>query len=146
MGSEMCIRDRNIITIKEGLEDYTQMAVDYIDVGKQVNDITVDKIEKVVSSINDHDVVVVVVGENPLRYDRKGKTTGENVARSSLDLFGKQLEMIQKIKMTGKPVIVGLVNGRPISEPWLVDNVDVIIEAWEPGAMGGQALAEIVIG
>ena len=122
------------------------MAVDYIDVGKQVNDITVDKIEKVVSSINDHDVVVVVVGENPLRYDRKGKTTGENVARSSLDLFGQQLEMIQKIKMTGKPVIVVLVNGRPISEPWLVDNVDAIIEAWEPGAMGGQALAEIVMG
>ena len=138
--------EENIITIKEGLEDYTQMAVDYIDVGKQVNDITVDKIEKVVSSINDHDVVVVVVGENPLRYDRKGKTTGENVARSSLDLFGQQLEMIQKIKMTGKPVIVVLVNGRPISEPWLVDNVDAIIEAWEPGAMGGRALAEIVMG
>ena len=78
--------EENIITIKEGLEDYTQMAVDYIDVGKQVNDITVDKIEKVVSSINDHDVVVVVVGENPLRYDRKGMTTGENVARSSLNL------------------------------------------------------------
>ena len=38
--------EENIITIKEGLEDYTQMAVDYIDVGKQVNDITVDKIEK----------------------------------------------------------------------------------------------------
>jgi len=138
--------EENIITIKEGFENYTQMTVDYIDVGKQVNDITVDKIEKVVSSIKDHDVVVVVVGENPLRYDRKGKTTGENVARSSLNLFGKQLEMIQKIKMTGKPVIAVLVNGRPISEPWLVDNVDAIIEAWEPGAMGGQALAEIVIG
>ena len=43
--------------------------------------------------------------------------------------------MIQKIKMTGKPVIVVLVNGRPISEPWLVDNVDARIEVWEPGAM-----------
>ena len=39
-----------------------------------------------------------------------------------------------------------LINSRPIAEPWLVDNVDALIEAWEPGALGGQALAEIIFG
>jgi beta-glucosidase len=86
------------------------------------------------------------VGENPLRYDKKGKTSGENVARSSINLIGRQLELVQAIHATGTPVIVVLVNGRPIAEPWVVDNSAAVIEAWEPGAMGGQALAEIIYG
>ena len=88
----------------------------------------------------------MVVGSNPLRYDRKGKTSGENVARSSIGLFGNQLELVQAIQASGTPTIVVLVNGRPLAEPWVVENVDALIEAWEPGAMGGRALAEIIFG
>lgn len=138
--------DENITTIREGLEAVEGIELDFVDVGSQVNDITTEKINRVVESISDQDVIVIAVGENPLRYDRKGKTTGENVARSSLGLFGRQLEMIQAAKMMGKPIVVILVNGRPIAEPWLVENIDVIIEAWEPGAKGGEALADIIMG
>jgi beta-glucosidase len=120
--------------------------VDYFDVGNQVKFLSQKDISAAAARAAKADVSVVVVGENPLRYDRKGKTTGENVARSSLDLFGEQLDLIKSVKSAGKPVIVVLVNGRPIAEPWLVDNVDAIIEAWEPGAKGGQAIAEIVLG
>ena len=87
-----------------------------------------------------------MVGSNPLRYDRKGKTSGENVARSSIGLFGQQLDLVKAIHASGTPTIVVLVNGRPLAEPWIVENVAALIEAWEPGAQGGKALAEIVFG
>ena len=136
----------NITTVVEGLKAIKSNSVDYFDVGNQVKFLSQKDISAAAARAAKADVSVVVVGENPLRYDRKGKTTGENVARSSLDLFGEQLDLIKSVKSAGKPVIVVLVNGRPIAEPWLVDNVDAIIEAWEPGAKGGQAIAEIILG
>ena len=116
------------------------------DVGKQVKNLLQKDREAAAKRAEKADIAVVVMGENPLRYDRKGKTSGENVARSSLDLYGRQLELIQAIESTGTPVIVVLVNGRPIAEPWLLDNTEAIIEAWEPGAKGGQAVAEVIYG
>ena len=136
----------NITTVLEGLQALPATNVDFYDVGNQVKTLTTKDIKAAAKRAKNSDVALVVVGENPLRYDRKGKTSGENVARSSLDLFGRQLELIKGIQATGTPVIVVLVNGRPIAEPWLVDNTEAIIEAWEPGAMGGQAIAEIIYG
>jgi|TARA_B110000114_G_scaffold54586_1_gene58110 beta-glucosidase len=136
----------NITTVLEGLQALPATNIDFYDVGNQVKTLTTKDIKAAAKRAKNSDVALVVVGENPLRYDRKGKTSGENVARSSLDLFGRQLELIKGIQATGTPVIVVLVNGRPIAEPWLVDNTEAIIEAWEPGAMGGQAIAEIIYG
>ena len=81
-----------------------------------------------------------------MRYRWKDKTAGENMGRAALDLPGKQLALVKAIKATGTPVIIVLVNGRPISEPWLQDQIPAIIEAWEPGSLGGQAVAEIIFG
>jgi beta-glucosidase len=53
---------------------------------------------------------------------------------------------VQAIHATGVPTVVILINGRPLAEPWVVDNVAALIEAWEPGALGGRALAEIIVG
>ena len=136
----------NITTVVEGIKSLSVSSVDYLDVGNQVKTLSKRDIDTASIRAAKADVAIVVVGENPLRYDRKGKTTGENVARSSLDLIGDQLDLIKSIKSSGKPVIVVLVNGRPVSEPWLIDNVDAIIEAWEPGAKGGQAIAEVIFG
>jgi beta-glucosidase len=68
------------------------------------------------------------------------------MGRAALDLPGKQLELVQSIEKTGIPIIIVLVNGRPISEPWLDENIPAIIEAWEPGSLGGQAVSEIIFG
>ena len=68
------------------------------------------------------------------------------MGRAALDLPGKQLELVQSIEKTGVPIIIVLVNGRPISEPWLDENMPAIIEAWEPGSLGGQAVSEIIFG
>jgi beta-glucosidase len=81
-----------------------------------------------------------------MRYKWKDKTAGENMARASLNLFGKQLDLVKAIRETGTPVIVVLVNGKPISEPWLQKNIPALLESWEPGNLGGQAVAEILFG
>ena len=91
-------------------------------------------------------MVVLVVGDNSMRYKWNQKTAGENTARAELNLAGKQLELAMRLKESGKNVIVVYVNGRPISEPWISENINAIIEAWEPGSFGGLAVAEIIFG
>jgi beta-glucosidase len=81
-----------------------------------------------------------------MRYKWEDKTAGENMGRAKLDLFGKQLELVQAIEKTGTPVIIVLVNGKPISEPWLQKSIPAILESWEPGNLGGQAVAEVLFG
>jgi beta-glucosidase len=139
---------KNIKTMVEGLREVAKGStkIDYFDLQGSVKSIQSKQIAKAAKRAKSADVAIVVVGSNPLRYDRKGKTSGENVARSSIGLFGQQLELVQAIQASGTPTIVVFVNGRPLAEPWIVENVDALIEAWEPGAMGGQALAEIVFG
>ncbi len=140
--------ENNVVTIIEGLkaQNTNNMEIDYLDVGNQVKVLSDEHITEAAKRAQQADVSIVVVGENPLRWDGKGKTTGENVARAELDLYGSQLALIQAIEASGKPVIVVLVNGRPVSEPWLSENVEAIVEAWEPGSLGGQAVADIIYG
>jgi len=140
--------EKNITTIVEGFREVAagSTEIDYFDLGGSVKRIEGDQITRAASQAKSADVAIVVVGSNPLRYDRKGKTSGENVARSSIGLFGQQLDLVKAIHASGTPTIVVLVNGRPLAEPWIVENVSALIEAWEPGAEGGKALAEIVFG
>ena len=140
--------EENITTVVEGLKAVAKpsTSIDYLDIGSQVKTLDPTLFVEAAERAKMADVAIVVVGSNALRYDRKGKTAGENVARSSINLYGQQLSLVQAIQATGTPTIVVLINSRPLAEPWLVDNVDALIEAWEPGALGGQALAEIIFG
>ena len=71
---------------------------------------------------------------------------GEAASRSSLDLPGKQLELVQAIQATGKPTIAVLVNGRPLSIGWIVNNSPAILESWMGGTESGNAIADILFG
>jgi beta-glucosidase len=85
------------------------------------------------------DVTVVVVGE-------PAGDTGEASSRTSLDLPGQQLALVQQIAATGKPYVVVLMNGRPLTIPWLADNAPALVEAWYPGTEGGDAVADVLFG
>ena len=85
------------------------------------------------------DVAVVFVGELHEMF-------GEAASRSTLDLPGRQMELVQAIHATGKPTIVVLVNGRPLSIGWIVDNVPAILESWMGGSESGNAIADILFG
>ncbi len=85
------------------------------------------------------DVTVVVVGE-------PASDSGEASSRTSLDLPGDQLALVQAIAATGKPYVVVLMNGRPLTIPWLADNAPALLEAWYPGTQGGNAVADALLG
>ncbi|MFW5790635.1 MAG: glycoside hydrolase family 3 N-terminal domain-containing protein [Bacillota bacterium] len=73
-------------------------------------------------------------------------TAGEHNDRTDLELPGLQLELLKEIEATGTPVVLVLINGRPLSINWAQDNIPAIIEAWLPGEEGGNALADIIFG
>jgi beta-glucosidase len=141
--------EQNVTTIFEGLKtigNQKGFAVEFFNSGENIRKIKDERINQAANKAKDADYAIVVVGDNSMRYRWKDKTAGENMGRAALDLPGKQLKLIMAIEATGTPVIIILVNGRPISEPWLQDNIPAILEAWEPGSLGGQAVAEIVFG
>jgi beta-glucosidase len=85
------------------------------------------------------DVIVMVLGEN-------ADMAGEAASRASLDLPGRQEELLKAVAALGKPVVLVLLNGRPLSINWAAENVPAILEAWEPGSEGGHAVADILFG
>ena len=91
------------------------------------------------------DVAIVVVGEDE-STDREAWSEGHLGDRDSLDLLGEQDELVKAVVATGKPVVVILSNGRPLSINSIAQNVPSILEGWFPGEMGGQAAAEILFG
>lgn len=98
-----------------------------------------NEINKAVDVAKKSKLAIVVLGDS-------SKTVGESASRSSLDLPGRQLELVQAVYATGKPVIVVLINGRPISINWVNKYIPGIIEAWFPGAQGGTAIADVLFG
>ncbi|HZE06084.1 MAG TPA: glycoside hydrolase family 3 N-terminal domain-containing protein [Solirubrobacteraceae bacterium] len=84
-------------------------------------------------------VTVVVVGE-------PASDSGEASSRSMLGLPGDQLALVQAIAATGKPYVVVLMNGRPLTIPWLATNAPGLLEAWYPGTEGGNAVADLLFG
>ena len=97
------------------------------------------EMDKAVENARRADVAVVVLGGGQ-------RTCGENKSRSSLDLPGRPLQLLQAIQATGKPVVLILINGRPLSINWADRFVPAILEAWYPGSKGGTALADILFG
>jgi beta-glucosidase len=97
-----------------------------------------------VQAANLADVVILVLG------DKSGLTpdctTGETRDRAELGLPGVQEDLARAVVATGKPVVAVLVNGRPVSSPWLHANVSAILEAWLPGEEGAAAIAELLFG
>ncbi|QLG38613.1 glycoside hydrolase family 3 C-terminal domain-containing protein [Paenibacillus sp. E222] len=71
---------------------------------------------------------------------------GEGIDRMTLGLAGVQLELIQEIHKLGKTLVIVYINGRPITEPWVDEHADAILEAWYPGQEGGHAIADILFG
>jgi len=92
-----------------------------------------------VSAAKKSDVVVLVVGGS-------SKTCREGVDRSDLNLYGVQNELVEAINKTGKPIIVVLINGRPLSINYIANNIPSILETWYLGMHSGDAIADAIFG
>lgn len=96
-------------------------------------------IDEAVATARRADRVVLVVGDS-------NRTSGESRSRTSLDLPGRQLDLIRAVAATGKPYVVVVVAGRPMTINWLAQNAPAILYAFSPGQYGGQAIAEALFG
>ena len=92
-----------------------------------------------VSAAKAADVVILALGE-------PGGWTGENSSRSTLGLPGRQMELFDAVVAAGKPVIVVLINGRPLAVPRVQEEAAAILEAWDPGIQGGNGVADVLFG
>jgi beta-glucosidase len=92
-----------------------------------------------VSAAQGADVTVVVLGE-------PASDSGEASSRSDISLPGQQEALVQAIAATGKPYVVVLMNGRPLTISWLADHAPALLEAWYPGTEGGDAVADALFG
>ena len=141
--------DKNVVTIFEGINKIGSekgFEIDFHNSNSDILNISENDILSTVDIANDYDFVFVVVGDNSLRHLNKKKTAGENMARANINLAGNQLKLVKSLEKLSNKLVVIYVNGKPIAEPWIEENIDAIIEAWEPGSFGGQAVGEIIFG
>jgi len=153
-----------IVTVLEGIKAKLPSAkVNYVK-GCAIRDTADVHIAEAVAAAQQSDVAVVVLGGSSARdfkteYISTGAATvsqattgvsdmesGEGFDRQSLDLMGKQLELLQAIVKTGKPVVLVFIGGRPLNLNWPAEHVPAIVSAWYPGQEGGNAIADVLFG
>ncbi len=98
-----------------------------------------NEIAAAVAGAQKADVVILTLGESP-------DMSGEAASRAHLGLPGRQQELLEAIVRTGKPVVLILFSGRPLTVPWAFEHVSAAIAAWQPGTGGGPALARVLLG
>ena len=103
-------------------------------------------IDDAVRKARQSDLAIVAIGGYGIRSEWGLRTYGESADRPSIDFYGRQLELVQAIHATGTPVVIVIVNGKPLNNEWITKNIPTIVDVWEPGMYGGQALAEILFG
>lgn len=107
--------------------------------GSNINDDSTQWISEAVNQAKQSDIVILALGEEALM-------SGEAASRASIDLPGVQQQLAQAIHDTGKPLVVVLMNGRPLTINWLNENVNSILETWFLGTQAGHAIADVLFG
>ncbi len=128
-------------TVFEGIKEIAQekgIEVLY-NKGCDIMDTNNSDFEGAINCALQSDVTIAVIGDCLAQ-------NGEAKDRADLNLSGSQLELLESLKALGKPLIVVLVNGKPLALPWVAQNADALIETFNSGMFGGKAVAEIIFG
>lgn len=157
---------KNIVTVLEGIKAKlpSSVRINYVK-GCGIRDTVNVDIEAAVRAAQQSDVAVLVLGGSSARdfkteYISTGAATvsqhntgeisdmesGEGYDRETLDLLGKQLDLLKAVVKTGKPVVLVFIGGRPLNLNWPAENVPAIINSWYPGQEGGYAIADVLFG
>lgn len=119
---------------------------EFVDQGWDPRNMDPKKVDEAVSKAKDCDLNIVCCGEYMMRFRWNDRTSGEDTDRDNLDLVGLQNNLIKRLYETGKPTILVIISGHPLSVAFAADHLPAIVNAWEPGQFGGQAIAEILYG
>lgn len=133
-------RDEDAVTVLQGIKNKlgNNVKINYAK-GCEIACETSDDFQVAVNAASNSDFTILVVGED-------AGMSGEASSRSSLDLPGKQLDLVKAIHATGKPYAVVLMNGRPLTINWLAEMSPAILETWFAGTEGGNAIADTLFG
>jgi beta-glucosidase len=112
--------------------------------GCDVRDESQDGFAEAIAAASAADLAIVVVGDKAGLTD--SCSSGESRDRAELGLPGVQEQLVRAIAATGTPVVVVLMNGRPLTIPWLAEHIPAILEVWLPGEEGGNAVADVLFG
>ena len=107
-----------------------------------------DGIDEAVALVEDSDIAIVAVGTRSTYLGRgpKKSTAGEGFDLSSLELPGRQLDLLKAVKATGKPMVVVFIAGKPLAMPWVKENADALLVQWYAGEQQGNSAADILVG
>ncbi len=135
----------SISSILEGIkEKVSKSTAVYYAKGCEVNSDSREGFNEAVEAAKKSKIAVVIVGDKSGLVN--GCTSGESRDRATLNLPGVQEELVRAVYETGTPLVVILINGRPLSINWITDNIPAIIEAWLPGEEGARAVADVLFG
>lgn len=142
IGSWAALGDRSgyATSVKEGVLKLLGTTLNCtFDEGVDIQTTNRTLMQKAIDNAKSADVIVAVMGESE-------NMSGEAGSKTNIDLPGLQKEFLAELKKTGKPIVLVLLNGRPLTLSWENDNIDAILEAWWPGTRGGDAIAQTLFG
>ncbi|UCE07702.1 MAG: beta-glucosidase BglX, partial [bacterium] len=132
-------RTEDVVTVLEGIKKKIPHERIHYAKGCEIEGNSLNAISEAVKIAKDAAVALVVIGES-------ADMIGEASSRSSIDLPGLQKDLVKAIYETGTPTIVVLMNGRPLTIPWIAEHVPAILETWFLGVQSGNAIADVIFG
>ncbi len=130
----------DVVTVLQGIKAKVPAAPPVLYAqGSGIEDSSTAGLAAAVAAARQAKVAVLVLGE-------RGDMSGEAASRSSLDLPGVQQQLLEAVAATGTPVVLVLMNGRPLILPWASDHVPAIVETWFLGVEAGNAIADVLFG
>lgn len=140
-------KPENVITVLEGLRAVSpETDFVFVDQSWDPRNMSPARVDEAASKAAGCDLCIVVAGEYMFRGRWTERTSGEDTDRSDIELVGLQNDLIKKVAAAGKPTVLVLVSGRPLGTEWAAEHLPALVNAWEPGMYGGQAIAEILYG
>lgn len=142
IGSWAALGDRSgfATSVKEGVLNLLGNTINCtFDDGVDIQSTNRSLMQKAIENAKKADVIVAVMGESE-------NMSGEAGSKTNIDLPGLQKEFLAELKKTGKPIVLVLLNGRPLTLSWENETMDAILEAWWPGTRGGDAIAQTLFG
>ncbi len=154
--------DGKVVTVYDGIKALLGEANCIYAKGCAVRDTNDCDIPAAIAAARQADVVIAVVGGSSARdfktsYEDTGAASseqqfvsdmecGEGFDRATLDLLGRQMELLEALKKTGKPLVVVYIEGRPLNKNWADKNANALLTAYYPGEQGGNAIADVLFG
>ena len=133
-------RSQDVITLRAALNERVGAQNVRYAKGADIAGGTDDQLTEAMKVVEQADVVILALGENA------GEMTGEAASRAFLGLPGRQEELLEKVVATGKPCVLLIFSGRPLTLPWAFQHVPSVMAAWFPGIQAGPALVRTLFG